>query len=293
MVAGTGRIITTSSTPTAGGSTSGGGEYALGASATVIASPNSGYKFSKWLVNGVSVSTASNYTFNVTANGALAAKFKPVYAVTVVADPPQGGDPEADPFYELNEFAKLKSKPSSGWPLVNWTQNGVVVSTDVDFSFNVTGNRDLVANYALGNRIDLAADPKTAGDVSGAGVFQNGEQVTVIAAPRPGYIFLDWTEGGASVSPDASYTFTAATARTLIARFAVLPALHLNAPTPGTLKITWPAGATGWVLQESPDLSPGSWADSTRGITVVGGQNQVTVNTASGHGFFRLHYTQP
>jgi len=168
IVFGTGRVISASSTPTAGGTTNGDGEYALGASATVTATPNYGYKFSKWLVNGASVSSAANYTFTVTANRTLVAKLKPIYFVTVVADPPRGGDPEVDPVYELGELAKLKSKPSNGWSLVSWTQNGTVVSTDEDFIFYVTGNRDLVANYAFGNRIDLVADPKTAGDVSGA-----------------------------------------------------------------------------------------------------------------------------
>jgi hypothetical protein len=288
VTTGTGKIITTSSTPTAGGSTSGGGEYALGSSATVSASPNPGYKFSKWLVNGVSVSTASNYTFTVTANRALVAKFKPIYYVTVAAEPLQGGDPEVDPVYELNELAKLKSKPEPGWSLVSWTQNGVVVSTDVDFGFNVTGNRDLVANYLPGHRIDLVADPKTAGDVSGAGVFDTGDSVTVTAEPRPGYVFLDWTEGGSSVSTDANYTFTSATARSLVARFTTLPTLHMSTPVAGMLTITWPAAVTGWTLQESADLSPASWVDSTRPITVVDGQNQVTVSTALGNRFFRL-----
>jgi len=291
VLAGTGRIIVTSSTPTAGGSTSGGGEYALNSGATVSAIPNPGYKFSKWLANGANVSSANPYTFNVTANRTLVAKFKPVYAVTVTADPPEGGNPEADPFYELNELAKLKSKPEPGWSLVSWTQNGVVVSTDVDFSFNVTATRDLVANYAFGNRIDLIADPKTAGDVSGAGVFPTGSEVIVTAAPRPGYIFLDWTEAGISVSPDATYTFTSSTPRKLIARFAALPALQVAVPAAGTFTVAWPDAVTGWTLQESPDLSQGSWVNSPRPVSVVNGQKQVTVSTALGLIFFRLKAT--
>lgn len=288
VTVGTGKIITTSSTPIAGGSTSGDGEYALGASATVRATPNPGYKFSKWLVNGASVSTAPNYTFNVTANRTLVAKFKPVYYVSATAEPVEGGNPEADPLYEVGELAKLKSKPEPGWSLVNWTENGVIASTDVDFSFNVNGNRNLVANYAPGDRIDLLADPKTAGDVSGAGVFESGTEVTVTATARPGYIFLDWVEGQNSVSPDATYTFTSTGQRGLTARFAVLPKIVKAASAdPSKVAFTWPDNPS-WVLKESSDLV--TWTTSARPITTSNGQNSVTANKSEGHVFFQLVY---
>jgi hypothetical protein len=283
---GTGKIITTSSTPTAGGSTSGDGEYALGASATVSATPNPGYKFSKWLVDETIVSNSANYTFTVAGNRTLVAKFKPVYYVTATAQPLEGGNPEADPLYEVGELAKLKSKPEPGWSLVNWTENGVVVSTDVDFSFTVNGNRNLVANYALGDRIDLVAEPKTAGDVGGAGVYQIGAEVTVTASARPGYIFLKWTEADNYVSSDASYTFNSSAPRALTARFAALPKIDASpALTPGQLIFTWP-DTPDWVLLESPDLT--TWTPSTRTVTTTGGQNSISVETSEGRTFFRL-----
>jgi hypothetical protein len=287
-VAGTGQIISTGSTPTAGGTTRGDGEYALGGSATVSASPNPGYKFSKWLVDGGSVSTAANYTFTVTGNRTLVAKFKPVYAVTVTAEPLAGGEPEADPFYELGELAKLKSKPNTGWSLVSWTQNGVIVSTAEDFSFSVSGSRDLVANYAPGNRIDLVADPKTAGDVSGAGVFPDGSDVTVSAEARPGYIFLDWKEAGNQVSTDPNYTFLSAMPRSLIARFAVFPEMTASpGEVQGQFTFTWPDNPD-WVLAESVDLV--TWIPSTRPISTTGGQRSVTTEAAEGRVFFRLDH---
>lgn len=287
--AGTGKIITTNSTPTAGGSTSGDGEYLLGASATVSATPNPGYKFSKWLVNGASVSTAKNYTFTVAADRTLVAKFKPVYAVTVAAEPADGGEPEGDPQYEVGELAKLKSKPLPGWSLVSWTENGLVVSTDADFSFNVNGNRNLVANYALGDRVDLVADPKTAGDVSGASVYQSGSEVTVTATARPGYIFLEWKDGQDSVSTSPDYTFTATgIPRNFVAKFAALPKISLLPQTaPGQLVFTWP-DTPDWVLQESPDLT--IWTTTTRPTDTNGVQKSITLDTNEGQVFFRLSY---
>jgi hypothetical protein len=285
---GTGKVIATASTPTAGGTTSGDGEYALNTNATVSATANPGYKFSKWLINGATVSSAKNYTFPVTGNLTLVAKFKPVYYVTIAAEPPEGGEPEGDPFYEMGELAKLKAKPLPGWSLVSWTQNGVVVSTDENFSFNVSGNRDLVASYALGSRIDLLADPKTAGKVSGAGVFEATNPVTVSAEPLPGYIFLEWTENGDPVSTTADYTFTSDKPRLLTARFITLPKITMaTAAEPGKQVVSWP-DAPGWVLQESAELA--TWATTTRAITTLNGQRSVTVDASAGKVFFRLKY---
>ena len=47
------------------GSASGGGEYHYGQSCTVTATPNDGYLFTGWTVNGQMVSNAASYTFNV------------------------------------------------------------------------------------------------------------------------------------------------------------------------------------------------------------------------------------
>ncbi len=217
--AGDGRIISTSALPASGGSTSGDGAYALGVNATVVGVPQPGYKFSKWLENDVVVSTSASYTFTVTTNRSLTAKFKPVYSVVVSAEPANGGEVEADLFYEPGELAKLKAKPKTGWCFVNWTQNGVPVSTDPNFQFNVTGNRTLVGHFAQGNRVDASVYLGIGGTVTGGGVYQNGASVTVVANANPGYAFANWTEYGAAVSANDSYTFSCTTNRSLFANF--------------------------------------------------------------------------
>ncbi len=285
---GAAKSISTSSSPAAGGSTSGDGAYAVGASATVSATANYGYKFSKWQVNGVTVSSSRNYTFTVSTNRALVAKFKPVYYVNVSANPPSGGDVEADPAYELGELAKLKAKPTEGWSFVNWTQNGVQVSTDPNFQFNVAGNRTLVGNFAWGHRVDLTAEPVNGGDISGAGVYPPGQSVFLEAVAHPGYVFLNWTENGEVMSTDPFFNFTSTMDHALVANFIAQPSMNGGTVSAGTMSFSWPAGANGWVLQECYDLGIGDWTNSTRAVTTTNGQNRVSIAPGSGHGFFRL-----
>jgi hypothetical protein len=286
--AGTGRAITTSSLPASGGSTSGDGAYAPGSSATVMATPNPGYKFSKWLENGEIVSTAANYTFTVTGGRALVAKFKPVFAVTVTADPEAGGEVEADPVYEFGELAVLKAKPNAGYCFVNWTQNGIQVSTEARFSFTVTGNRSLVGHFAVGNMVRATAEPASGGTTTGTGVYASGASVTVEASASLGYVFVNWTENGNPVSTSPTYTFSCDTNHALVANFTAQPGLSMSVNGAGAITLSWPAGASGWVLQETTNLASPGWTDSTRPVTVVGAVKQVVIPAPSGNSFFRL-----
>jgi hypothetical protein len=285
---GAAKSISTASQPSNGGSTSGDGAYALGASATVHATPSPGYKFSKWQTNGVQASTAKDYTFTVTGDQVLVAKFKPVYAVVVSAEPANGGEVEADPVYEAGELAKLKAKPAAGYCFVHWTQNGLVVSTQTNYQFNVTASRELVGHFALGHRIDARSEPLNGGTAAGGGIYSAGVGVNLVATANPGYVFYRWTEDTNVVSAVSAYGFTATASRTLVASFIAQPGVNAVQTGPETLVISWSAAAPGWVLQENSSLSPMSWTDSLRPVNVVGSQNQVTVTPLTGLGFFRL-----
>lgn len=68
-------IVSTSSTPVYGGTTSGGGTYNQGMTATVVATPSTGFVFRNWTANGAPVSTSASYPFTVTADRTLVANF--------------------------------------------------------------------------------------------------------------------------------------------------------------------------------------------------------------------------
>ncbi len=47
----------------------------------------------------------------------------------------------------------------AGYAFVNWTENGTVVSTNPNYTFTVTGDRTLVANFAAGSLITTTSSP--------------------------------------------------------------------------------------------------------------------------------------
>jgi hypothetical protein len=80
--------ITTSSSPVAGGNTSGSGSYAVGNTASVSASANVGYRFINWMVSGTRVSTSPSYQFTVDGNRILQANFAAISSLSSVLDAP-------------------------------------------------------------------------------------------------------------------------------------------------------------------------------------------------------------
>ncbi|MGA2749679.1 MAG: Ig-like domain-containing protein [Verrucomicrobiota bacterium] len=83
----------------------------------------------------------------------------------------------------------------------NWTENGVVVSTSIDYAFTVTGNASLVANFKLpAFEVAASANPPTAGYVTGAGSAVWGATNTLFATAYYGYGFDNWTIGKRIVS---------------------------------------------------------------------------------------------
>jgi hypothetical protein len=210
-----------------------------GVSATVVATPKPGYVFSKWQEGGTMVSTSATYTFDVTSTRTLVAKFDEAFVIAATASPSIGGATEMDSLtYKTDENAKAKAIPEDGWSFAKWTENGVVVSTDLSYSFNVTGNRTLVAHFTwdAGVTIATSSAPAIGGATSGEGPYLVGANVTVSAVPSEGYGFANWRASGLVVSTDADYTFPAAADLHLVANFA--PYLHL------TTSASPPAGGT-------------------------------------------------
>ena len=215
--------ITVSANPTNGGTVSGGGTYNQGQSCTVTATANSGYTFTNWTENGNVVSTQANYTFNVTGNRTLVANFQAQqqsYTITVSANPTNGGTVTGGGTYQQGQSCTVHATAATGYTFVRWTENGTQVSTNANYTFTVTGNRNLVAQFQQQSyTITVSANPTNGGTVTGGGTYQQGQNCTVHATAATGYTFVRWTENGSQVSTNANYSFTVTGNRTLVAQF--------------------------------------------------------------------------
>ncbi len=218
--------ITTTANPAEGGTVTGAGTFEEGALVTVTAIANDGYSFTNWTENGVVVSTSSTYSFTVTSDRALVANFTPTsvttYTITASANPTEGGTVTGAGVYNEGTIATLVATEASGFTFTNWTEGGNVVSTSSTYSFTVTSDRALVANFTINTyNVTVAANPSNGGSVSGGGTYNYGATCTLTATANTGYSFTNWTKNGQQVSTSATYSFTVTESGNYIANFSL------------------------------------------------------------------------
>jgi hypothetical protein len=235
--------VTLSSSPAAGGVTSGAGAFAQGSVVTVMATPNTGFTFTNWTDGVTVVSTSPSYQFTMAGNKALVANFAPVlagkFAVVLSSSPMAGGATAGSGSYDAGSTVTVTATPNAGYTFVNWTDNGSVASTSASYQFTLNNNRALVANFrvipASQIALNLSSSPPAGGTTSGAGSYTAGTSVTATATTSANYTFVNWTENGVIASASPTYTFALITNRTLVANFTInTHTLNLSAnPTAG------------------------------------------------------------
>ncbi|MBK8946600.1 MAG: T9SS type A sorting domain-containing protein [Ignavibacteriae bacterium] len=142
--------------PIEGGSISGTGSFYYGQIATLIAAANPGWTFVNWTKNGTVVSSDSNYIFTVNSSSSLVANFKLTdFTINCSSQPSEAGFTTGCGIARYNQTMKIKAEPNNGYKFVNWTENEVVVSTEIEYEFIVTKNRDIVAVFDFVNSIEM------------------------------------------------------------------------------------------------------------------------------------------
>ena len=213
--------ITTSANPNNGGTVTGGGSYQQGQSCTVHATANTGYTFTNWTENGNVVSTNSNYSFTVNSNRTLVANFQiQSFTINVNANPAEGGTITGGGTYNLGETCTVTATAAEGYNFVNWTQGFFSVSTEASYSFTVTSNMTLTANFETQTfEVKVIIDPEEAGTASGEGTYNYGDEVVLTIVRNEDWAFQNWTENGEVVSEEMTYTFVITSDRDLVANF--------------------------------------------------------------------------
>ena len=187
VVGGTQYTITATANPVEGGVVTGAGEHYENNTCTLTATANEGYTFVNWTKNGTQVSTETTYSFTVTENAAYVANFQiNSYSVTATVNLTAGGTISGMGSYNHFETCTLTATPNETYSFINWTKNGIEVSTNAIYSFTVTEDAAFVANFAL-NSYTVTATPSSV----------EGGSVTVSSNRNRDELFYDFEDGTA------------------------------------------------------------------------------------------------
>ena len=224
--------IGTSVDPTNSGTVSGGNRYYNhGEQCNLTATANEQYEFDHWTKNGSSYPGGTSISFTVTEAASYTAHFRlKQYTITVSASTGGSahvGSPTGPTIgtYTGGQQCTVYAVANSNYTFTNWTEveSGNVASTEANYTFTVTGNRNLRANFSYTPpqtyTITVLANPTNGGTVTGGGTYNQGASCTVHAQAATNYQFTNWTENGNVVSSQANYTFTVTGNRTLVANF--------------------------------------------------------------------------
>lgn len=182
-----------------------------GANATVVATPKAAYNFAGWYNGTTKVSSNASYTFAVTANISLTAKFTIKTFTTTTANSTGGTASVNKSSVEYGGSAIWTATPSTGYNFSKWsngsTTNPLIVS-------NITANTHIIPVFVLksytvtwnpnGGSVSPTSTTKTHGSTL-------GELPTPTRAPdaQYTYTFKGWftvATGGTQVSASTTVT---------------------------------------------------------------------------------------
>ena len=224
--------------------------------------------------------------------------FTTIPQVVLSSLPIAGGTTSGAGTFAQGSAVTVTAIPNTGYGFTNWTENGVIVSTNSSYQLTMAGNKTLVANFSVQLTVALSSNPVAGGTTTGGGSFAPGSSVTVTAIPNTGYSFVNWTEGTNIVSTNAIYTSPLNANRTLIANFLMSSGFTLNVIAVNGTALKNPALAsysTGAIVQLTATPSTGytftGWSGDATGslnplsVTMNANKN-ITANFAlTGSGF--------
>ena len=251
------------------------GTYEEGAKVTIIATPNSGYEFSKW--SDQKEDKVRMLTMN--RDWELVAMFKkigssstPATTYTLSVSSAGGGtvNKEVSGTYEKGEVVSITAKPLPDWTFDKWSDNNIEPTRLI----TITQDSTLIAYFKTTKKFKVTISAGAGGTVTpeiNGKEYAGGETIEVDAKANSGYAFSKWSDDNVEAK------------RTIfVDRDLNLTATFIEA-TQCTLRVEIePREGAGTVLFDGENVS------SMRKVVSAGTTVTLTVKAASGYSFVRF-----
>ena len=174
------------------------------------------------------LTSTQSYTFKKRVNG---------YTIITLLNPINGGVATGAGIYDEGQVCTVTAIANPNYTFTNWTENNSQLTTNASYSFIVTEDRTLMANFegdqpGTNYIISTSVSPSGGGYVTGGGGYAQGATCTLAAHTYAGYFFMNWTKNGNVVSTSPTYSFTVTENANYTANFMNgLPDLHVTGIT--------------------------------------------------------------
>ena len=123
---------------------------------------------------GIVQNPLAGIAIDITISGKLAADEPTKYTVTATVNPAEAGTVTGAGEYEEGAEVTLAATAAEGYEFVNWTVAGAEVATTAEYTFTVTADVEVVANFVAASAVDNI--PVT---VKAVKVVKNGQLVII------------------------------------------------------------------------------------------------------------------
>jgi hypothetical protein len=190
--------------------------YTDGAQVQVLATPNSDWTFSHWLLNGSNVGSANPYLVTMNANYNLTAVFTQIQPTQFQLHVQTSGsgttNATGDVSYDAGVSVAVLATPNAGWSFNGWILNGSSVGSANPYLLSMTANYNLTAvftelppvEYTLHVQVSGQGTTNATGDVA----YVVATTVNVLASPDSGWNFTNWLLNGTNAGSTNPYTIT-------------------------------------------------------------------------------------
>lgn len=296
--------------PTSGGMVSGAGNYDSGATATVTATPSSGYVFTNWTEDGSVMSSSTSYCFTATGNTTLVANFSLLPLVTLAGSNPLSIEASSSVAYSDPGATAVDSNGNAITPSIiantvvaNQPGSYIVTWSATDASgLTGTATRTIIVVAAVPPSITVPADRTTTATMAAGALVSFttsaldvlGNAVPTINSPASGSAFPRGITPVTVTATDAagnssSETFTVTVTAPPIGATETIPPKIEFAGNNVQLTVQPSVPGRAYQLQFSEDLTIGSWQDV--GAMYYGDGNPLLIsipaNPSSLSGFYR------
>ena len=153
------KVLVLNVTATDGGSAQGGGTVDMGTEVPIMATQSEGYRFDRWVGDGIADATAAETTITVNSDTQAMASFVKVWNVNVSGS--EGGTAEGSGIYDDEAIVPIAAMASDGYRFGEWIGDGIedrsLSETTVIASADaaVTAKGSTTSHTAAGSTIHL------------------------------------------------------------------------------------------------------------------------------------------
>ena len=168
-----------------------------GTEVTVYTSPAQQYQLSSWSDggSGTSRTITVNEDLSVTA---VFSKILRTFYINVETNDSELGNVTGEGYAQEDSYITITAVPRAGARFVGWNDGDMQTTR----SILVTGDATYTAVFEeiIYFTVEATSNDPVFGHVNGAGIFEEGSQITLTAVPEEGYAFSAWSDGVLSAS---------------------------------------------------------------------------------------------